>query len=42
MKRLGIMHATSHIVDAEYNNKHGLANATILLIVFLFNLPGRE
>lgn len=41
MKRLGIVRSTSHIVGAKYNNKRGLANATILLVVFRFNLSGR-
>ena len=41
MKRLGLVRSISHIVSAEYDKKYGLANATIQLVVFRFNLPGR-
>jgi alcohol dehydrogenase class IV len=42
LKGLGMVHAISHMVGAEYNTQHGLTNAIILPVVLRFNLPGME
>lgn len=42
MKGLGLVHAVSHMVGAEYNTQHGLTNAIILPTILRFNLPGME
>jgi len=41
-KGLGLVHAISHMVGAEYNTHHGLTNAIILPVVMRFNLPSME
>lgn len=41
-KGLGLVHAISHMVGAEYNTQHGLTNAIVLPVVLRFNLPGME
>jgi alcohol dehydrogenase class IV len=40
LKGLGMVHAISHMVGAEYNTQHGLTNAIILPVVLRYNLPG--
>ena len=40
LKGLGLVHAISHMVGAEFNTQHGLTNAILLPIVLRFNLPG--
>ena len=42
LKGLGLVHAISHMVGAEYNTHHGLTNAIILPTVMEYNLPGLE
>ena len=42
LKGLGIVHAISHMVGAEFNTQHGLTNAIVLPVVMRFNLPGME
>lgn len=42
LKGLGLVHAISHMVGAEYNTQHGLTNAIILPVVLRFNLPGMD
>jgi alcohol dehydrogenase class IV len=42
LKGLGMVHAISHMVGAEYDTQHGLTNAVILPVVLRFNLPGME
>ena len=42
LKGLGMVHAISHMVGAEFNTQHGLTNAIILPVVLQFNLPGME
>ncbi len=42
VKGLGLVHAISHMIGAEYNTQHGLTNAIILPVVLRFNLPGEE
>ncbi|MEM7238967.1 MAG: iron-containing alcohol dehydrogenase [Pseudomonadota bacterium] len=42
LKGLGLVHAISHMIGAEYNTQHGLTNAIILPVVLRFNLPGME
>jgi alcohol dehydrogenase class IV len=42
LKGLGMVHAISHMVGAEYNTQHGLTNAIILPVVLRYNLPGME
>ncbi|WP_306114548.1 MULTISPECIES: iron-containing alcohol dehydrogenase [unclassified Roseovarius] len=42
LKGLGLVHAISHMVGAEYDTQHGLTNAIILPVVLRFNLPGLE
>ncbi len=39
LKGLGLVHAISHMVGAEYDTQHGLTNAIILPVVLRFNLP---
>ena len=39
LKGLGLVHAISHMVGAEYNTHHGLTNAIILPVVMRYNLP---
>ena len=42
LKGLGLVHAISHMVGAEYNTHHGLTNAIILPAVMKYNLPGLD
>ncbi|MCY3879493.1 MAG: iron-containing alcohol dehydrogenase [Rhodobacteraceae bacterium] len=42
LKGLGLVHAISHMVGAEFDTQHGLTNAIILPTVMRFNLPGQE
>ncbi|MFD1160592.1 iron-containing alcohol dehydrogenase [Roseovarius aestuarii] len=42
LQGLGLVHAISHMVGAEYNTQHGLTNAIILPVVLRYNLPGME
>ncbi len=42
LKGLGMVHAISHMVGAEYDTQHGLTNAIVLPVVLRFNLPGME
>ncbi len=42
LKGLGLVHAISHMVGAEFDTQHGLTNAVILPVVLRFNLPGLE
>ena len=42
LKGLGLVHAISHMVGAEFNTQHGLTNAIILPVVLRFNLPGMD
>ncbi len=42
LKGLGLVHAISHMVGAEFNTQHGLTNAILLPVVLRFNLPGME
>ncbi len=42
LKGLGLVHAISHMVGAEYDTQHGLTNAIILPVVMRFNLPGLD
>ncbi|MBI1383591.1 MAG: iron-containing alcohol dehydrogenase [Rhizobiales bacterium] len=42
LKGLGMVHAISHMVGAEYDTQHGLTNAVVLPVVLRFNLPGME
>lgn len=39
LKGLGLVHAISHMVGAEYDTHHGLTNATVLPSVLRFNAP---
>jgi len=39
LKGLGLVHAISHMVGAEYDTQHGLTNAVVLPVVLRFNLP---
>ncbi len=41
-KGLGLVHAVSHMVGAEFNTHHGLTNAIVLPVVLRYNLPGME
>ena len=41
-KGLGLVHAISHMIGAEFNTHHGLTNAIILPVVLRFNLPGMD
>lgn len=42
LKGLGLVHAISHMVGAEFDTQHGLTNAIVLPVVLRFNLPGQE
>ena len=42
LKGLGMVHAISHMVGAEYDTQHGLTNAIVLPVVLRFNLPGMD
>ncbi len=42
LKGLGLVHAISHMVGAEFDTQHGLTNAVLLPVVMRFNLPGQE
>lgn len=42
LKGLGMVHAISHMVGAEFNTQHGLTNAIVLPVVLRYNLPGME
>ncbi len=42
LKGLGLVHAISHMIGAEYDTQHGLTNAIVLPVVLRFNLPGLE
>ncbi len=42
IKGLGLVHAISHMIGAEYNTQHGLTNAIVLPVVLRYNLPGME
>ena len=42
LKGLGLVHAISHMVGAEYNTHHGRTNAIVLPVVLRFNLPTIE
>jgi alcohol dehydrogenase class IV len=42
LKGLGLVHAISHMIGAEFNTQHGLTNAILLPVVLRFNLPGQE
>ena len=39
-KGLGLVHAISHMLGAEFDTQHGLTNAIVLPVVLRFNLPG--
>jgi len=39
LKGLGLVHAISHMVGAEYDTHHGLTNAVVLPSVLQFNAP---
>ncbi len=39
-KGLGLVHAISHMVGAEFDTQHGLTNAVTLPVVLRFNMPG--
>ena len=42
LKGLGLVHAISHMVGAEYDTQHGLTNAIVLPVVLRYNLPGED
>lgn len=42
LKGLGLVHAISHMIGAEFNTQHGLTNAIVLPTVLRFNLPGMD
>jgi len=42
LKGLGLVHAISHMVGAEYDTHHGLTNAVLLPAVLRFNAPAIE
>ena len=42
LKGLGLVHAISHMVGAEYDTHHGLTNAIVLPAVLRFNAPAIE
>lgn len=42
MKGLGLVHAISHMVGAEFDTQHGLTNAVILPSVLRFNAPAMQ
>jgi alcohol dehydrogenase class IV len=39
LKGLGLVHAISHMVGAEFDTQHGLTNAIILPSILKYNLP---
>lgn len=39
LKGLGLVHAISHMIGAEYDTQHGLTNAVLLPAVLKFNAP---
>ena len=39
LKGLGLVHAISHMIGAEYDTQHGLTNAIILPVILRYNLP---
>lgn len=39
LKGLGLVHAISHMVGAEYETQHGLTNAVLLPVVLRYNQP---
>ena len=41
-KGLGLVHAVSHMIGAEFNTHHGLTNAIVLPVVLRYNLLGME
>lgn len=41
-KGLGLVHAISHMVGAEYDTQHGVTNAILLPVVLRHNLPGLD
>ena len=42
LKGLGMVHAISHMIGAEFDTQHGLTNAIVLPVVLRFNLPFQE
>lgn len=42
LKGLGLVHAISHMVGAEFDTHHGLTNAIVLPVVARFNLPSMD
>lgn len=40
LKGLGLVHAISHMIGAEFDTQHGLTNAIVLPEVMRFNAPG--
>jgi len=42
LKGLGLVHAISHMVGAEFNTHHGNTNAILLPVILRFNLPGLD
>lgn len=42
LKGLGLVHAISHMIGAEFDTQHGLTNAILLPEVLRFNLPGQD
>jgi alcohol dehydrogenase class IV len=42
LKGLGLVHAISHMIGAEFDTQHGLTNAIILPTVLRFNLPAMD
>ena len=42
LKGLGLVHAISHMVGAEYDTHHGLTNAVVLPAVLRYNAPALE
>ena len=42
LKGLGLVHAISHMIGAEYDTQHGLTNAIILPVILRFNLPAMD
>ena len=42
IKGLGLVHAISHMVGAEFDTHHGLTNAIVLPVITRFNFPQLE
>ena len=42
LKGLGLVHAISHMVGAEFDTHHGLTNAIVLPVVTRYNFPELE